>query len=244
MAVVAIFENGIHGSAGNVMLFGNLSHCNGGLLKFLSPSSNLGIGKMGRWMIFAMTRTIRKCRNTLTLIIGILDIVRISSKKQMCRVDTQGIVTTRTIVANKHAVRDRAIMQFPCNARGFCHLLFVMDSCLKLSIAMAIGRSRPQPTIVWTAPVNLLPKTFGNRPVWANLVVVSNNKSNRLAGNMTKFAVALLRNRGRLAATALAEFYRGFGRGMLAHVISSLSASRQAGGVCSVARRLYCTRVL
>jgi hypothetical protein len=113
-------------------------------------------------------------------------------------VDTSGVITTRTIMANKHACGNGAIVKLIRES--------VRAACIavrrKAAISLAILTRKPEPTIVWATLVYLFPETLGDGMA---LGMKSVHVANVMPFYPAKSRVALLGSSGCAATTAQAQ---------------------------------------
>jgi hypothetical protein len=116
-------------------------------------------------------------------------------------VDTSGVITTRTIMANKHACGNGAIVKLIRES--------VRAACIavrrKAAISLAILTRKPEPTIVWATLVYLFPETLGDGMA---LGMKSVHVANVMPFYPAKSRVALLGSSGCAATTAQAQAAR------------------------------------
>lgn len=108
-------------------------------------------------------------------------VISVCAKKEMARINAWWVVA---LVADVQSIMNWAMCQFPCCAVGVNRLLIKSS----LPVAFAVCISLPFPTIVWAKNFHLRPKMFFNWGCALKTGMVSVNKLNRLALDMTALA--------------------------------------------------------
>ena len=108
----------------------------------------------------------------------VVNVVSDGSGKAMCWVDAARVVPIRAVVANKHAVRDRSMVQRIREAMGqlASHVGVRMSARIEPPITVVVNHPSPQPTTVGVVAIDVRPKP-GNATVG---VILSGHFANLL----------------------------------------------------------------
>lgn len=201
MSVIFAFKDGHHCVSRNAMQPCECGHSQAGYWELFTPGADLFICEMCRWMVFAVFAGSAR-RGAATFSIGIQKIVRVASKPKMGGIDATWIISIWAIVANQHAVWNRAMMQFIGYARRF--EVIGVASCIRLQCAifMRISAASPEPTLIWSALLYFLPETFCQWAYRSQSDVMTGDKTNGLTFDMAQFGVALRGDGCRLTTAA------------------------------------------
>lgn len=148
----------------------------------------------------------------------IVNVVLMGTEEQMGWIDAAGIVAS---VADKHSIRDGAVGKFIRYAMRWCggNAAASWSYC---AVSILVAVREPLPAVIGAALVDLAPEAFGKRATRKGFAL------DAMPNDESPLAARELWFREGSATTALAEFYRGIARGMIAHGNSLLSAVAHA----------------
>ena len=104
--------------------------------------------KTAPFSFWAISSTLR---NHISQVLGL------SAKKQMIRVDAQLNITS---MADDHAIRNRSLMYFPRNAVRSVRLPHPVSIISKLTIPAGVSARSPRPATIWGVFIDLSKKSF------------------------------------------------------------------------------------
>ncbi len=244
MLPVFAFQNANHCSSGDSVQLGKSSHCHAGYRKLGAPSHDLLLCKESGRVFFAGLAVARGWPSSL-FFVAVQYIVSVASQPEVSRVNTEPVgdvswwVVCVARVADQRPIWDCSIMQRIGDTRRFFWMRIRACADLQLAVSVSILCAGPRPAIIWAALVNLFPEAISDGTQGSDLIVVTDDKSNRLPLDVTKLGVVSLCNRGRLTTAAFTEFYRRFVRGMIVHVVSPFLTTGHSVGLFAQSPRFF-----
>lgn len=145
---------------------------------------------------------------------AIVHVVFVRAKKEVCRIDTAGIVAFMKAIKTS---RDCAVMKLIRKTMGQSRLVLHFEC----AIALAVGSCRPLPAFVGAALANFGPESFLRRSsLNSHLAAMTGQEAHGVAFAVTASFRSHFSDWSGITAAAFAEFYRGLVRGMIVHVNS------------------------
>lgn len=160
--------------------------------------NNVLVGKLMSWVRFSKEPDGRRS----AFFRHVLEIGRLCTQPEVSWINAQRVIPIRTIMANILAFWDWAIMNFPTYA-----VCAPGTHTIKATSVPAIIRwSKPQPALIWLAPIDFGPKQFFD----GFLVFVAANKAHRLSLDMSVPRAGFSCNRRGIATSTFTEFRGDF----------------------------------
>lgn len=183
---------------------------------FLAYLLDLGYRELGVAMRLSVAVIVASLRD------HVMHIVCGCTDKQMCRINASRVIAP---MADKQAIWNRPIMQFPAKSMG---KKILIAPYAKMPIALYEFCRLPLPAFIGAAFIDLAPKTLGSG-TWG-FAVVAGYEVIRFSTSRAATLITVLRDACFLSTTTMAITVRDFVRGMIHDVVSASNAINHATG--------------